>query len=202
MSDEQTYGSLVLATDVEDGATLTLQTWLPQYLGRVSRQIGQASNFLPVPGSYTVANDPTHWPEDQPPTVVLASPGTMGQPKRSGRLYRAQWQLQVVVFVSSQDRSSTERLAKYYGGAVRSLLLQKADLGGIAAGVEWNGEKYDVRIADRDQGVLGSCSNTFCVDVRDVVQALGGPLLGDPSVPPPDYPTATHVTVTRVPEAP
>lgn len=202
MSD-QIYGPLVLATDIEDGATLTLQTWMPQYVGRVSRKVRNGDSlWLPAPKSYVVANDPTHWPEDQLPAIVLASPGTMGKPQRSGRLYRAFWQLQVVVYVSSNDRPATERLAKFYGGAVRSVFTAKADLGGIAAGCEWLGEKYDIRISDRDERTLGSCSNTFSVDVRDVVQALGGPsLVTPPEVVPPDWPVADHVTVNLAPEA-
>jgi hypothetical protein len=202
MSDAQTYGPLVLATDVEDAATFTLQTWMPQYLGMVSRKIGQASTWLPGIASFTVANDPTHWPEDQVPAIVLASPGTLGRPIRTRSTYRAMWQLQVVVFVSANDRPATERLAKYYGGAVRAVLSAKGDLGGLAAGAEWEGEKYDIRIGDRDQRTLGSCSNIFCVDVRDVVQALGGPLtVTTPPVVPPDFPVADNVTVNLAPEA-
>jgi hypothetical protein len=202
MSDEQTYGPLVLATDVTDGATLTLQTWLPQYLGRVSRQIGQDSNWLQPPRSYKVSNNPTRWPEEQFPAVVMACPGTLGRPQRSGRMYYAMWQLQVVVFVSSKDEPATDRLAKQYGAAIRSVLTAKADLGGIAAGCEWEGEKYDIRVSDSAQRTLGSCSNTFSVDVRDVVQALGGPsVVTDPPVVPPDYPVADNVTVNLAPEA-
>lgn len=202
MSDEQAYGPLVLATDIEDGATLTLQTWLPQYLGRVARKINQDSNWLQPPRSYKVSNDPNHWPEDQLPAVVLASPGTIGKPMRSGRLYRAMWQLQVVVFVSANDEPTTERLAKYYGAAIRSVLTAKADLGGIAAGCEWEGERYNIRIRDGAQRTFGSCSNTFSVDVRDVVQALGGPsVVTAPPVVPPDDPVADNVTVNLAPEA-
>jgi hypothetical protein len=202
MSDEQIYGPLVLATDITDGAELTLQTWLPQYLGRVSRKIGQGSTWLQPPRSYKTSNNPLHWPEDQFPAVVMACPGTIGRPMRSARLYRAFWELQVVVFVSSKDEPSTDRLAKQYGAAIRAVLTAKADLGGIAAGCEWQGEKYDIRVSDSTQRTYGSCSNTFSVDVRDVVQALGGPLVvTPPPVVPPDWPTADNVTVNLAPEA-
>jgi hypothetical protein len=200
---DSVYGPLVLATDVEDAATLTLQTWLPQYLAMVSRKIGQTADWLQPPKSYVVSNDAAHWPEDQIPAVVIGSSGTTGKPKRDARLYRAMWQLQVVVYCSANDRPSTERLAKYYGGAVRATLAQKASLGNFAAGAEWEGEKYDFRIAERDKRTLGSCSNIFCVDVRDVVQALGGPaLVAPPTTVPPDWPVANNVTVTLDPEAP
>lgn len=204
MSDAEIFGPLILGSDVEDGAITTLQTWMPLYIAMVSRKIGQAWDWLQVPKSYTAANDPNHWPEDQVPAIVVACPGTEGQPKRDGRqTYRAKWQLEVVVFVSANDRPATEKLAKYYGGAVRMILAQKADLNDLAAGTQWNSEKYNIRIADQDQRVLGSCSNTFCVDVRNVVRALGGPPdpNADPSGVPPDYPLAEHVTVQLVPEA-
>src|ERR1700761_6148239 len=109
MSDEQIYGPLVLATDVEDSATLTLSTWLPQYLGRVARKIEQDSNWLQPPKSYVVTSNANHhWAEEQLPAITLASPGTIGRPQRSGRFYRAFWQLQVVVYVSANDQASTE----------------------------------------------------------------------------------------------
>jgi hypothetical protein len=117
-------------------------------------------------------------------------------------MYRAMWELQVVVFVSANDEAATDALAKQYGAAIRNVLVAKADLGGIAAGCEWQGERYDIRVSDSAQRTLGSCSNIFSVDVRDVVQALGGAsLVTPPPVVPPDYPLADNVTVNLAPEA-
>lgn len=204
MTDIGVYRGLVLASDVDDAIVSTLQTWMPQYIAMVSRKIGQAWNWLPPPKSYVVTNDPNHWPEEQLPAVVVANAKTDSHPKRNGQAYRVTWPLKIVVFVSANDRPATERLAKYYGGAVRLILAQKPALGGIAAGTEWEGEEYNLRIADQDQRVLGSCANSFCVDVRNVMQAFGGPSdpNGDPSTPPTDDPIATHVPPpTLIPEA-
>ncbi|MGZ4530809.1 MAG: hypothetical protein ACXVXP_00485 [Mycobacteriaceae bacterium] len=202
MSDVQTFGSLVLGTDVSDAVTLTLQTWFPTYLAMMDRRLASLNlGSLPAPGSYVTSSDPRHWPEDQPPAVVVAVPGTLGQPKRDGsRNYRAFWDVRVIVFVTASDRESTERLAKYYGAAVRLLLLNKGSLGNFAAGTEWYGEFYETKIADRDQRTLGSCENRFSVDVRDVVRALGGPP-APITTQPADWPEATSVKATLTPTA-
>lgn len=201
MSDLDIFGPLVLWTDVGNAVTLTLQTWYETYLEMVSRKIGQPSGWLPSPSSYVVTNDTNHFPEDQPPTVVVSVPGTMDRPKRDGqRLYRTCWDVRVTVFATAIDRESTESLVGYYGGATRALIVQKASLGNFAEGVEWLGEYYDTKISDRDQRTLGSCENRFSVDVRDVVKVFGGPTVPITSVPA-DWPTATNVKVQLAPTA-
>ena len=202
MSDLQTFGPVVIGSQVEDAATLTLQTWLPAYLDWVTRQIGQPAGWLPLPRSYNVSNDDNHWGQDQLPAILVVSPGLLERPKQDGqRLYRADWGLSIDIFVSSSDRTNTERLAKYYAAAVRSCLIQKADLGGIAAGVQWRDEKYETHLPDKAQRTLGSARVTFCVDVRSVARALGGPATvpADPTQVPADWPAAQTVTTTFTP---
>jgi hypothetical protein len=202
MSDLQTFGPLVMWSDVADATTLTLQKWMLTYLARTERAIQKSAGWLPLPGSYITSNDANHWPEDQPPAIVVAVPSTLSTPKMEGnRSYRAEWDVRVTVFVQAPDRDATQRLAGYYGATIRSLLLGKRSLEGFAAGTTWHGEYYQTRVADRDQRTLGSCENRFCVDVRDVVQAFGGPFDALPPGLPPDFPLATNVTVNLAPEA-
>lgn len=201
MSDSVIFGNLVTGDDVDQAITLTLQTWAATYLERMCRKIGQPAGWLPYPQSYVHTNDPNHFPENQPPTVVVAVPGTSGRPIRDGsRNYRVEWDVRVAIFVRATDREATEKLAKYYGAAFRELLLQKRSLGGFAEGIEWHGEFYETRVSDRDQRTLGSCELRFCVDVRDVVKTLGGPTSPIPTEPA-DWPQATDVHVTLTPEA-
>jgi hypothetical protein len=190
--------------DVADACTLTLQQWMATYLGMVERRKGKQTGWLTQPASYVTSNDANHWPEEATPAIVVAVPSTLGEPKRDGgNKYRAEWDLRITVFVQAPDRDSTERLAGYYGAAIRSLVLGKRSLGGFAQGTTWHGEYYQTRVADRDQRTLGSCENRFCVDVRDVVQAPNGPLnpATDPGTPPADWPTATDVHVNYTPAA-
>lgn len=204
MSDLEIFGPLVMWSDVADATTLTLQRWIATYLGMVDRKLGKPAGWLPLPGSYVTSNDANHFPEDAPPATVVAVPGTLGQPKREGQgKYRAEWDVRITVFVQAPDRDSTQRLAGYYGAAIRSLILGKRSLGDFAQGTTWHGEFYQTRVADRDQRTLGSCENRFCVDVRDVVQAPNGPLnpATDPGTAPADWPTATDVHINYTPSA-
>ena len=203
MSDAQTYGNLVLRSDVTHSVVHTLRTWMPQYTAFVSRKVANGvSEWLPAPQSYVVSNDAAHYPEDQPPAVVVACPGTVGSPRKDGsRYYRTMWDVAVTVYVTSQDRQTTEDLASYYGGAVRAILTQKASLGGLAAGTEWKGESFGLHTPDTTQQTLGSCTVKFQVDTRDAVLSLGGPALGPIAPAPGDFPIADTVTVTIEPEA-
>lgn len=200
MSDAVIFGNLVSADDVSDALVSTMQTWAPTYLERMCRKIGQPKGWLPYPGSYVQTNDPHYFPEDIPPVVVVAIPGTTGRPIRQGdRTYRAGWDVLLTTFVQANDRDATERLARYYGAAFRELLLQKRSLGGFAEGIDWHGEYYGVKVSDRDQRTLGSAELRLCIDVRDVVKTLGGPLT--PIVTEPaDWPEATSVKLTLTPE--
>lgn len=202
MSDANIFGSLITGDDVDQAVLLTLQTWAATYLERMCRKIGEPPGWLPYPNSYVRTNDPHYFPEDVPPVVVIAVPGTMEQPIRDGwKYYRAKWELCLTVFVQAGDRDATERLAKLYGAAFRELLMHKRSLGGFAEGIAWHGENYAVRVSDRDQRTLGSCENRFAVDVRDVVQTLAGPPTPTTTVPA-DWPQATQVRVNLTPSPP
>lgn len=200
MSDAQIFGNLIDGTDVDQAVAATVQKWSDTYLARMCRRIGKPEGWLLSPGSYVFTNDPHYFPEDQPPVVVIAVPGTTGTPQRDGlKYYRAMWDVRLTVFVQTTVREDTERLAKWYGAAYRELILHKRSLGGFAEGVSWGGEDYSPRTSDRDQRTLGACELRFSVDVRDVVQTLAGPT--DPiTTVPADWPQATSVKVTLTPE--
>jgi hypothetical protein len=201
MSDLDVFGPLVIWNDVGNAIVSTLQEWYPTYLERMCRKIGQPETWLPSPASYVVTYDTYHFPEDQPPVVVVSVPGTLDRPKRDGsRRYRAFWDVRITVFVTAVDRATTEALAGYYGGATTELILDKASLGNFAEGIEWHGTMFDTKISDRDQRTLGSCESRFSVDVRDVVMALSGPLTPTTSAPA-SWPTATDVKVQLAPNA-
>lgn len=202
MTDLNVFGASIIDTEIGNAVESTLDTWFATYLSYLDRAlIGAGINIgsLPTPGSYVHSADPNHFPEEQPPTVVISIPGTLGEPKRDSANYRAFWDLRVVVFVTAPDRASTEALAKYYGAAVRMMLVQKPSLGNFAEGISWRGTQYSTRIADRDQRTLGSCENRFSVDVRDVVQAFAGPITPITTIPA-NWPTVTDVAVSITPD--
>jgi hypothetical protein len=202
MSDS-VFGELVVDTEIGDQVQATLALWFPTYLGLLNRQLVAAGiniGDLPAPGSYVHTSNANHFPEEAPPAVVIAIPGTMGEPVRDGcNNYRAFWDVRVTVFVTAPSRDLTERLAKYYGTAVRLMMEQKPSLGNFAEGTTWKGTSYSVKVADRDERTLGSCENRFRVDVRDVVQAFAGPQAPIEDVPA-SWPEVTSTKVTLTPQ--
>jgi hypothetical protein len=196
MSDLEVFGPLVLSTDVESAVEATLKRWMTDYLRWVERTKNLRVNFLPTPRSYTITSDWDHFPEDQLPAVLIMC-AKADNPKMDGRReYRATFPVRVGVIVSAKDRNSTERLAKYYGGALRALLLAKGSLGNFAVQTCWDGENYDVHTADRSQRTLATAEVKLTVEVRNVVRRLAGPL--EPSPKPaesaPPWPTVSKET--------
>lgn len=202
MSDD-IFGPVIVDTQVGHAIEATLQLWMPTYLAMVTRKLtslGVDIGYLPTPASYVHTSDPDHFPEEKPPCIVIAIPGTIGKPLRDARNYRAMWDARVTVFVTAPNRAMTSALEKYYATAIRTLLLNKRSLGGFAEGIDWSGVTYGVRIADEDKRTLGSSECRFAVDVRDVVQVFAGPLQPITDIPA-DWPLATKVIATLEPRA-
>lgn len=202
MTDLDIFGPLVVDTEPGYAVEATLRKWFPTYAAYLSRALIAAGinlgGPLPIPGSYVHSSDPNHFPEEAPPAIVIAIPGTLGDPKRDQQNYRAFWDVRVSAFVDGGDRELTEHLAKYYATLLRAILIHKPSLGDFAEGTEWRGTTYGIRIADRDQRTLGSCEVRFAVDVRDVVQRFAGPSAPITTVPA-SWPTAESVTLTVAP---
>lgn len=197
------FGQIVDATEVETAALTTLESFSRDYLAEMERSRGLPSGTLPQVRSWIVAGDFRHWPQEQLPSVLVVSSGMEGEPKREGSSkYRALFGLGFAVVVSASDQAASDRLARYYTAAFRTLILQHASLGGFASGVEWVDEAYDL-LPERDGRTFAAGQSVFRVEVEDVATARGGPRTPspDPSVPPPDGPIATdvEVEVTRLP---
>lgn len=199
MSDLNIFGPMVVDTELGTAIEATLEQWLPTYLAYINRALVAAGinvgGDLPAPGAYVHSSDANHFPEETPPAVVIAIPGTLGEPRRYGGTYRAFWDVRIVCYVDGPSRDLTEALAKYYATAIRGVMVHKPSLGNFADATVWRGTQYGTRVSDRSQRTLGSCEVRFSVDVRDVVQEFAGPQNPITSIPA-DWPTATTVKVT------
>lgn len=195
-------GPMVHAAQVEEAARSTLQAWIPTYLASMERQLGLAPRTLPPPRSWVVSTEVDRWPEEALPSVLLLSTGLAEEPARDGQgRYRARFALGVAVVVSASDEKATDELAKIYTAAIRTCLLQQHSLGGLALGVDWEDERYDV-LPGRSRGPLAAGQVVLSVDVEDVVAARSGPRgtpPDDPYVEPPSAPEVTGATATVVP---
>jgi hypothetical protein len=149
-----------------------------------------------------VTSDWDAFPEEQVPAVLIICP-SIDKPLMDGkREYRAVFPVRVGIRVESKDRRSSERLAKYYGGALRSLLIGKGSLGNFATATSWEGEEYGTHISDRTQRTFGTADVKLNIEVRRVVRRLSGPAVPAtvPGTEPPAWPLFTSGAVTVKPE--
>lgn len=193
------FGAMVVDTELGTAVEATLTLWMPTYLAYLDRALAAAGinigGTLSPPGAYVHSSDANHFPEEAPPAVVIAIPGTLGEPRADAQNYRAFWDVRISCFVDSNTRANTEALAKYYATAIRAVMVQKPSLGNFAEGTVWRGTQYGIRVSDREQRTLGSCEVRFSVGVRDVVQRFAGPPTPITTLPS-DWPTAQTVNVT------
>lgn len=192
---DSVFGPLISGGDVERAALETLKLWTPAYLGWAERLKGLPTRSIPAPRSWVTTDGVERWAEEDPPSVLLVSPGLAGPPDRDGRKgYRAHFSLGLAVVVKRRERP--EELAKLYVATLSSILLHKPSLGGLAEGVDWLDERYDV--IDRKRQ-LAAGQAVFSVEVRDVRGVRSGPGAppSDPYTPYPDPPLvgSTEVVV-------
>jgi len=196
MSDLEVFGPLVLATDVENAYVATLKLWMPTYLGFVERHIGDEFGTLPLPGSYTFSSDFNHFPEEQLPAILISS-DKLAHPQPDGtKAYRATFPMKVGVAVSSQDRTSSERLAKIYAGVIRSIFTDKGSLEDFAVATDWLSEDYGVHVSEASARTFGAAQLEFQTEVRNVSRRFAGPQepSSTPGVEPGALPLITQQT--------
>lgn len=195
------YGRIITGGDVERAVLATLREHAAEYVEEVERQQGREPGALARPRGYIVASQFQRWPEDQLPVVVVISPGFAGPPRRAGDgRIMARWSVGVGVIVSSAHREAARDNGQLYAAAMRALVLQHEDLGGLAAGVELQDEDYSdfPFISTR---TLMSARVLFSATVDDVTSAgWGSPPWGRPPTPtdptdPPSWPTVRRASV-------
>lgn len=198
-SDLEVFGPLVIDTQLPEAVEATLKLWMQTYLQRLERAISKPVNWLPPPQSYTITSDWDHYPEEALPAVLIMCPGVT-KPKMDGRReYRGVYPVRVGIFVEARDRVSTDALAKYYGTALRELLLQKGSLGDFATATAWAGADYGTRVSDRSQRTVGTAEIKLEVEVRAIVRRLSGPV--EPittGLAPPSLPEVTRETPVKL----
>jgi hypothetical protein len=195
------FGRIISGADVEDWCEQLIRTWISTYLAEKERQDGLEAGALPRPRGWVIAGGPVNkWPEDQLPTILLASVGIPAIPRKGGDgRYRARFDIRVSSIVSAATERDSRRLAHRYTAALRALFTQRPSLDGHADGVDWAAEDYDVLAYD-DQRTLGVSTVALFVEVDDVTTAGSGPVTPtaplDPAITPwPDWPQVQTVDV-------
>jgi hypothetical protein len=177
---EDIFGDIVDADTIEQAAKQTLQAWLPAHLAHQERRRDLQMRSIAHPRSWPTVSEFDPEPHEQLPSIVLVSPGTTGEIHRDGSgRHSATWRLDIIAAVASSTEPEVRRLAGVYAAAIRGVLVQNPELGGVAARTRWMGEDYAVGTTHRGPRAMVEVS--FEIDVDDVVDARLGPL-----APPPD----------------
>lgn len=196
MSDD-IFGSIIVASDVEEAATATLKMWFPTYLAFFQRKLELTAGTLPAPQNYTTRNVFDAEQGEQIPKVVVISPGLAAPPKQYGNgQYHAVWRLGVGVATAAKDEETANMMVKAYGAAVRSIILQKQALGGTLpiTGIAWEEESYNSIPIPAPIMLYKAVSIFFMVEVNDVITLGKGPLTPGIGVPA-DWPIVETVDI-------
>jgi hypothetical protein len=200
-------GPIVSAFEVEHALAECVRRWQRDYLAEVCRQRALEPEQLQPYRSIVVSSEIEKMPEDQTPTLIVASTGVaaggrpLGIRERGTGQIDARFGMDVASLISARGNREALRLARLYTAAVRALLLQQA-LAPTSelelARVEWTAERYGPAPlgSEADRTIaLGVAS--FVVDAANITNWQLGPREPlfeptEPTEPPPpfEYPEA------------
>jgi hypothetical protein len=182
------FGPIVSAFDVEHALARCVRRWQRDYLGEVARRRGlDAVQFPPYASIVVASDDDARRPEDQTPTLIIASPGLQagGRPRgiqaHGGGELDGRLEVHMTSHITARGNRTAGQLARLYAAAVRAMIEQQAGEppeGIVLRRVEWAGERYGPppgRPAEADR-TLGTSVVQFVVEVADMVRWQTGPL--------------------------
>jgi hypothetical protein len=122
---------------------------------------------------------------------------------------RAWWLVAIGAVCAARTDQDAKDLSGYYGAAIRLAMMHMPELGGWAAGVEWNDERYDDWAPILEQ-MVSSVRLVFTIEVDGVINVFEGfrtsdgtlrtsdgtlTVPSDPYAPLTPYPEITTITV-------
>jgi hypothetical protein len=138
---DDVYGPVYGGHSIQEAFYNTLQKWLPTYIAEFNRKIG--SNVLVEPFEYRHRPDYRTLPRNASAAILVSVPGTSSMPQVYQDAVRADWHVEVMVFVyGTKDWQETEALTQAYTTAVRMAIMQNKSLDGFATTTFWVAEAY------------------------------------------------------------
>lgn len=129
------YGHIFVPEQLEDDIERLLApankvdgglNWLAALLSEVERQTGRSSGDLRLPRSWNTVSGADNWPTERLPAVVIAAPGSDGNPERDeDGVYTELWTVAVTVIVAARTTRLARRTAGAYAAAVRAAVVQQ-----------------------------------------------------------------------------
>lgn len=175
----------------------TIRKWMPDHLAEAERENGLKPRTLLNFKTFEHVNEFRNWADDETPVCVIVSPGLSETKQKGGGEYTGVFDLGIAAIVGANNRENTDKLADLYGPVIRQLILQHADLGGVATGVDYVDEKYN-DVPDGQDSPLSSAQVIFTVEVPGIVNGRKGIMAPseDPYGDSGEAPLAEEVSVT------
>jgi hypothetical protein len=168
------FGPIISTRTLSERMASTVEEWIEEYLRETELQHA-VTDELPVFASYNVRPANERWVEEQLPALIFVIPGTDGAPTRDGEgNYTAAYRVGVAIYCLGPDKDLTDRNSKLYAAAVRAILLHQSGLGGLADGMYWMGENFDVGPTKQGR-TIGAAVLDYLVYVPGMVNKLTGP---------------------------
>jgi hypothetical protein len=169
---DDSYGPLYGGHSVQEAFYNTLQKYLPDYIAQFNRGLG--SDVLMQPYEYRHRPEYRTLPRMASAAVLVEVPATAGHPQTFQSGIRANWMVEVMVYVyGTQDWQETQALTQAYAACVRACIIQNRGLGGFAETTTWDGEQY---IEGEHSGTrtTGVAHISFTVTVGNAMNIYGG----------------------------
>lgn len=195
------FGDIWDPSLLEDDCTAFLKKWFRTYAAEISEQRGHGRDRYKVPAYWTTtpALTPDAIKQVRYPAVLVVSTGVTGIPRRDGRgKYEATYALGITILSTANEDVAAGRMAKRYGAAIRSILLQKPSMDtDYITEVAWVDERFTDFIGSEKQAV-GSATEIFNVTVKEILNAKTAPPGPDPLPEPATAPGQTYGEVQTV----
>lgn len=198
---ELTVGPVVTPVDVEIAVRETFAETMPFYLAEIDEQHGLVRGTTKPPRLYIARNENERWDEETPPVLVVACPGTIGEPVRHGArgTYGAWYQVNIGVTVGGATEQGSRALAGRHLAALMLVIGQQPHMGGLAHDTVWLGGRTDPIAPQRTLMGAETLANVYVRHVLDTRGLIPRDLPDDPTDPAAATPTPTSVRVRTIP---
>lgn len=184
------FGPIFDPSQLEDAMEAHLQKWFRTYAAEISEQRGFGRDQFEEPRFWATSAvlDRDTVPQIRYPAVLIVSPGLSEQPVRRGDgTYEAKYIIGVTVLATAVTEAHSGKMAKRYGAAIRTCVMQKPSLGApFVESTDWGDERFTDYLA-ADQQTVSSATEVFNVTVIDIFNARYGPIAPDPLPEPAEY---------------
>jgi hypothetical protein len=200
MSDEEVFGPVVSASEIQLSAISVISIWMPEYIAWIERHIGYDPHTMPPVATVTGASTLEGWYPVSPGVIVLLPRLHRPRPRRSTEhvlrdgagVLSATYELSVVVALPGD----MEYLVADYTAALRTLLLQKGTLYGHVDGIELIGERHGLRYDGENVRWYGRLR--FHIRLAALANVYAGPPAARPDPYAPYLPASPLVELTEL----